>query len=830
MRAKAVIILFLGINLLIPYHLVVALSNQPEGKRQIDKTDIIPGELIVGMKPGFSITSFQFPEEAFYDKSRSGLIKLNAGVIKVPPGQEEKFIGEVKKRKGVLFVEPNYRVEASLIPNDTDWSQQYGPAQIQAPAAWDITTGSTSVILAIIDSGLDVNHPEFSGRLIDGYDIVDHDNIPQDLCGHGTHVTGIAAATGNNSEGIAGISWGTRIMPVRVLGADCKGSIADVAEGIIWAVERDANVINLSLGILSPSSLLENATYHAYRHGTAIFAAAGNQGLPIVAYPAAYAWVMAVGATGSSGSRMGFSNTGAPLDLMAPGDNIYSSLPTTSNFFYHNPCPISGYPCGKATHYDTLDGTSMASAFAAGAATLLASLPSFSTADQIYQALTETALDMEAPGLDDNTGHGLIQLADALLFNPTASPPPDPVIPVEYDMVTSFNCSNLVQYDWRDATTSGTARLFIPGSNSGYAQISLPFNFNYGGQAYDMVTAHSNGYLSMGNNTSIVSTNFIIPGIAQPNNFIAPFWDNLTTPANGVLYVDTFGTAPNQEFVIAWTEMQRTGFPNTELEFEIVLFENSGNVLLQYRTLKGTGSDGASATVGLEYANGEAGREYSYNKAGALIPELALLFMPYPNGNTPPSSTCTPTSFASPVDSTGGFFDAPPFCVSIGENELQHEAILQIHPLISVPPMPASYLDLHHYADITLNYSPPSPLSPLPIVYVCYHYTPEDVLAAGGHPENLFITAYDSAKKKWDKLLTSVDIAQSLLMAQAPHFSYYAVATTASTPEELPVTGASISREFLRLIRSIGIAAIILVILTRILWQRTKRKRISQLK
>jgi len=792
---------------------------------QLNEAEIKPGELIIRMKPGFNLTSLQLPEKTSYDKARPGLSKLNAGIIKVPPGEEQNFLVELRKSKGVLYVEPNYIVEASIIPDDVQWSQQYGPAQIQAPAAWDITTGSSNAVIAIIDSGLDANHIEFNGRLVTGYDFVENDNTPQDLCGHGTHVAGIAAASGNNSEGIAGISWDTRIMPVRVLGADCKGSIADVAESIIWAVERGAKVINLSLGILSPSSLLENATYYAYTHGAAIFAAAGNQNISIIAYPAAYAWVMAIGATNASGLRAGYSNTGATLDLMAPGDDIYSTLPTTSNFFYHASCPNGGNPCEKVPFYASLSGTSMASPHAAGGAALLASLSTFNTPDKIYQALTDTALDMDVAGLDANTGYGLIQLADALAFTPTVIPPPGPIITVEYDMVNSVSCGNLVRYNWRDATASGTPSLFIPGTNSGYSLISLPFNFAFGGQNYNMVTAHTNGYLSMGNNTSIVADNFTIPGISQPNNFVAPYWDNLTTSSNGVLYQETFGAAPNREFVIEWTQMQRAGYLNTLLQFEIVLFENSGQILMQYHTLSGSGTDGTSATVGLEYADGKAGREYSYNKAGVLVPNLALLFTPYPIGGTPPSNSCT--SFTTPVDSTGGFYDAPPFCVSIPQNALQHQATLQIHPVVSVPSMPASFLDLRHYADITLNYSPAPPLSPIPEVYVCYHYTPLDVFAAGGHPENLFITAYNASRKKWDKLLTSVDSGQSLLIAQAPHFSYYGVATTAA-PEGLPITGALISLDFvIGLAIAIGLIIIFMAFLARNSWRKEKNKQAS---
>ena len=171
----------------------------------------------------------------------------------MPPGQEETIRKQLLKSPEVLFVEPDYRVEVTAItPDDPRWSEQYGPGRIQAPDAWEITTGSSDVILSIIDSGIETQHPEFAGRLVPGYDFVEEDQTPQDTCGHGTHVAGIAAATGNNTQGVAGLDWNASIMPVRVLASDCAGYVSDVSEGIVWAVEHGADVINLSLGLGSP--------------------------------------------------------------------------------------------------------------------------------------------------------------------------------------------------------------------------------------------------------------------------------------------------------------------------------------------------------------------------------------------------------------------------------------------------------------------------------------------------------------------------------------------------------------------------------------------------
>lgn len=760
------------------FPLPAALAH-PEVERS--SREFLPGEVVIGMKESVSAASLRLPAGGSLWRTSRALDALHVAVMRVPEGQEQEYARKLRGVAGVLFAEPNYIVRADFIPDDSLWPQQYGPAMIQAPDAWDVTTGSNGVIVAVIDSGLDSSHPEFSGRILPGYDFVQKDTVPQDECGHGTHVAGIIAAQGNNSAGIAGLAWETSLLPVRVLNGTCSGSVADVAEALVWAVERGARVINLSLGTASPSTLLENATYYAYRHGAALFAASGNSGSSTVVYPARYDWVMAVGAVDSAAQRASFSNYGTELDLMAPGVSILSTTPY-GTFYYQT-------LFGTTSQYGFLSGTSMAAPHAAGAAALLASQPAFDDPDKIYQALTSTALDLDAPGRDDNTGYGLLQLADALAFTPGTFPPPPPPA-IEYDWADSDTCGNLVQYAWRDAAAVGTAHLFLPGTNEGYTAISLPFNVDFGGQTYTSVTAHSNGYLAPGNNTSIVRDNFILPGIAPPNNFIAAFWDDLTADTNGVLYTATFGSAPTREFVVEWTEMKIVGSIDSRLRFEVVLFENSDDILIQYHTLDGNRADGASATIGVEYADGQAGREYAYNRSGALRPGLALLFQPYPTGGIPPSNACE--NFTVQVGSGGGFFNAPPFCALIPANALHHPATLKIFPLLSAPSMPRTFLDLHHYADIRLLWSPAPPLSPLPEVYVCYHYSPQDVLAAGGHPENLFIAAYDDSSKRWQALPTSTDLINEIIMARAPHLSIYGVGTLRNL-SDLPQTGAPLS-------------------------------------
>jgi thermitase len=787
----------------------LGVSARPLAKVDWSSDNIILGELIVGMKDSVSVTALRVPEGASIGRTSHELNALHAIVIQVQQGREQEYAGKFQNMPGVLFVEPNYVVtSADTIPNDLLWNQQYAPTHIQAPAAWDITTGSGGVTVAVIDSGIDSSHPEFAGRIVAGYDFVDHDAVPQDECGHGTHVSGIIAAAGNNAEGIAGMAWNVNILPVRVLNRFCSGSTADVAEAMVWAVERGARVINLSLGSPTASTLLENGSFYAYTHGAAIFAAAGNAGTAPVMYPAAYAWVMAIGATDQNDVRASYSNTGVALDLMAPGTAILSTTPR-GDFYYRT-------FFGTTVEYGTLNGTSMAAAYATGAAALLASRPSYDTPDRIYEALTSTTLNLDVPGRDNNTGYGLIQVYDALNYTPVVVPTSTPGLPLtSYDIQDSLKCGNLVQFNWRDAMGGSSSWLPVFG-NDGYATVPLPFPFTFGDMTYNNVTVSANGYLTFGGVGS-AKDNFIIPGIAQPNNFIAPFWDDLNPSAGGLMYQATFGTSPNREYVVEWAGVPRFGVTGSTLTLEVVLSETSNDILFQYQTLTGIGADGSSATIGVEYGNGSAGREYSYNKTGAVVQGQAIRFEPYSTGSTPPSNACS--AFTRPVDNNGGFFNAPPFCVEIPEGALQHPSTLQIKNISSVPPFPSTLLDLHHYADITLSFSPAPPLSPMPEVYVCYYYTASDVLKAGGHPENLFLAAYDSTGRMWEVLPTTANTAQGLITALAPHLSLYGVVTYGA-PSSLPVTGAPLSVDLLLIVAVVlGMLGIVLG------WGLSHRKR-----
>ncbi|SMO84174.1 S8 family peptidase [Melghirimyces algeriensis] len=277
--------------------------------------------------------------------------KVKFDLVKVKGKSVKKAVKEYKKNPNVEYAEPNYIFRASWTPNDTYYqSYQYGPQKVKAPAAWDITRSSESTRIAVVDTGVQYNHPDLSGKVVRGYDYVDGDWDPNDGNGHGTHVAGTAAAVTNNSRGVAGMAPNATIYAVRVLNNSGSGTLSDVANGIIHAANNDSDVINLSLGAAYGSSTLENAVNYAWNKGAVVVAAAGNAGNTAKHYPAAYSNAISVAATDANDRKASFSTYGSWVDVAAPGVDI-----------------LSTWPGG----YRYLNGTSMAAPHVAGLAGLL---------------------------------------------------------------------------------------------------------------------------------------------------------------------------------------------------------------------------------------------------------------------------------------------------------------------------------------------------------------------------------------------------------------------------------------------------------------------------
>lgn len=343
---------------LIPYPVLVHASQVTTGGVRVNR-DVVPDEVLVAIKPGY-MPYLRLNELSAFATGISGLDRVNRNlqvrsmqpllgsesgngakrrefgelervlVIKLAPGSDlEEALHVFRAQDFVEYAEPNHVYQAlDYYPNDPYWSYQWALPKIEAPKAWELSRGSPGVIIAILDTGVDYNHPDLKTKVLTGIDkdFVNKDDDAMDDHGHGTHVAGIAAAATNNSKGVAGVCPECKILPVKVLDKWGGGTDDILVKGIDYAVQQGAQVINLSLGGNNCSKTLANAINAAFEQGVLIIAASGNDGYKTsMAYPARSSRVVSVGAVNQYDMETDFSQRDETLDLLAPGDIIYST-------------------------------------------------------------------------------------------------------------------------------------------------------------------------------------------------------------------------------------------------------------------------------------------------------------------------------------------------------------------------------------------------------------------------------------------------------------------------------------------------------------------------
>lgn len=215
---------------------------------------------------------------------------------------------------------------SQLVPDDPDWNGEWGLQQIGAPLAWALVPAGRPAVIAVIDSGVDPTQPDLQGALVPGADFADSTGSTADQFGHGTMVAGVIAARGNNGEGVAGACWSCLVMPVKVLDASGMGSAQSVAEGIRFAVDNGANVINMSFVLSAPDQGVADAIAYAEQKGVVVVAAAGNSGSSDPTYPASYPGVVSVAATDDSDQLYPWSTYGPWVNLAAPGCTVSTAM------------------------------------------------------------------------------------------------------------------------------------------------------------------------------------------------------------------------------------------------------------------------------------------------------------------------------------------------------------------------------------------------------------------------------------------------------------------------------------------------------------------------
>ncbi len=405
-----------------------------------------PDEVLVKFKPTLSEQTIKATIAAYQAKEIKRIPRINVYKIQIQKSTTlEETLYALRRNPDVEYAEPNYIAYVAETPNDPLFEYQYalynpgsGPpgspqgeerADIKATAAWEETKGDEDIIIAIVDTGVDLSHPDLKNKIQSGgYDFGNDDFDPNPDVGiisdpnpdvvfisevaHGTFVAGIAAAETHNSEGMAGVAWNCKILPLKVIDDQREIKYSYIINAIIYAADNGADAINLSLGGDFPSVSLEDALKYAYDKNIVVVAAAGNDAGAVI-YPAAYDdYCLAVAATDDNDLRPDWSNFGPEVDVAAPGVDIISLVPS----WYPGQVPPWGpndIPYGYIG-----DGTSMAAPHVAGLAALIKSVKPNLSAAQIMDVIRYTADDVNSAnsfGRDDYIGYGRINTAKALV-------------------------------------------------------------------------------------------------------------------------------------------------------------------------------------------------------------------------------------------------------------------------------------------------------------------------------------------------------------------------------------------------------------------------------
>jgi subtilisin family serine protease len=746
----------------------------------------VPGELIVGFEAGVSRADQRAAVAEAGGTRAETFPEIRAALVRVAPSETEDAMKQLLGHPDVRYVEPNHVVSIAATPNDPSFGQLWGlhntgqtggtaDADIDAPEAWDVSTGGAGVVVGVTDTGVDFSHPDLAAQqwvnagencgstdpgascadrsdgvdddgngYVDdwrGWDWVNGDNNPHDDNNHGTHVSGTIGAVGSNGTGVVGVNWNVKVMALKFLSAAGSGTTADAVAATMYAADMGAHVSSNSWGG-GPfdQSLLDAIQYGAAR-GMLFVAAAGNDGKnndPSPTYPSSYDTeaIVSVAATDHNDGLAFFSNYGAKsVDLGAPGVNILSTTPGGG--------------------YQAFNGTSMATPHVAGVAALLkarypsaslyglktlllrsvdpvASLAGKTTTGGRLNAFTAVSC-VDAPkvwlgspgsgfvaGIGDTvpirvlasscaspaglanvevTVNGSpVTLAaaspDLGLYTGSYTPAADGPLTVTATAsaggatashtVTgaaflNYTCQD-VPMSWVDVT-AGT-RLTGAGVDDGFSTLGIGFPVTYYGQTYTTAYVSSNGFLALGSSAGANTPgNAAIPNTAAPNGIVAPFWDDLDPSRGGGVYAGVSGTAPNRTLHVEWHDVPHfTLSTSGTVTVELSLKEN-GDVRFQYLDTdfgNGNWNAGASATAGVERADGVIGRQVSFAQpqltAGRAV--SCTFGAPPPPPPPPPVPTVTTTTlpggqvgvaYSQTLEATGG---TPPYAWSLESGSL----------------------------------------------------------------------------------------------------------------------------------------------------------------
>ena len=462
-------IVMLGVVILLIFSFpAIVFAASPDNPAPV--SDSSSQQILVKFKANTSL-----PEAAQIHRQLGGQVKetipgIGVQVVTVPKGLAMAKAKAYSCNAKVAYAEPDFGAEALGGPDDPYFGLQWGLTKIEAPQAWEVTAGSSSINIAILDTGIDLDHPDLTNKVISNINF-SSSATTDDVYGHGTHVAGIAAATTNDGIGVAGLGYSCTIMNVKILADYGTGSYSSICSGIIWAADNGAEVINMSVGGSSNSSALEDAVNYAWSKGVVVVAAAGNEGKTMPFYPAYYTNCIAVAATDANDARASWSNYGDWVDVAAPGVSIYSTL--------------------KNGNYGYKSGTSMASPHVAGLAALVFTTVSDANGDgklndEVRSRIEANCDDIGVSGI----GHGRINAAGAVGSEPL---PPGAITGQVTDAedgsaISGAQVSDGIRTALTDATGSYTIDDVSPGS---YQVVASKEGYQTSSSTVDVLSGNS---------------------------------------------------------------------------------------------------------------------------------------------------------------------------------------------------------------------------------------------------------------------------------------------------------------------------------------------------
>jgi thermitase len=484
------------------------VTSAPEGAR------VVPGRILLRANPRASELALQGTFGRLGAKQEGKISQINVRILHVPEQAQDRVLEALRNNPNIEFADPDFILQPSATPNDPYFSQAWHLSKISAPNAWDTTVGSSAVTIAILDSGCTTSHPDLAGLIVPGWNFYNNNADLTDVSGHGTAVAGTAAALANNGQGVAGVTWNCRLMPLRITDATGYGYSSAIASALTWAADHGARVANISYGNVTKITSIINAAQYFQSKGGVVTAAAGNE--TTFDSTADNPYFLLVSATDPNDVLCSWSNTGNNVDLAAPGYNI-----------------VSTYYDGVS--YSWCSGTSFAAPVVAGVAALVLSANPSLSGPKVQDILKQNSDDLGTKGWDTSYGWGRVNAARAVAAAGGQTPPADTAPPSA--AVTSPTAA---------ATLAGTVSVSVSGSdNVGVTKVewyldgalkgssataSATFSWNTTTAAKGSHTLAAKSYDAAGNTGSSanvsVSVNNPVPDTTPP---VA----NVTSPADG---------------------------------------------------------------------------------------------------------------------------------------------------------------------------------------------------------------------------------------------------------------------------------------------------------